>query len=78
MTDITTWNQLAGEIHVLWEENERLKAEVSGLLEIQQDLEAALIGMIEQFSMHDGCFKHAFMGAEEEAYGVLGIKYGEK
>lgn len=30
MTDVTTWNQLANEIHALQEENERLKAELDG------------------------------------------------
>jgi hypothetical protein len=40
--------------------------------------EDALLDMTVQFSSFDGEMRHTFMSAEEHAYAVLGIGYGEK
>ena len=41
------------------------------------ELEDALLDMVIQFSAYDNKMKHSFMSAEENAYRVLGIEYGE-
>lgn len=40
-------------------------------------LERALLDMTAQFSLSDDQFIHRFMSPEEQAYKVLGIKYGD-
>lgn len=40
-------------------------------------LERALLNMTAQFSLSDDQFIHRFMSPEEQAYKVLGIKYGD-
>lgn len=40
-------------------------------------LERALLDMTAQFSLDDDQFIHRFMSPEEQAYKVLGIKYGD-
>lgn len=40
-------------------------------------LERALLDMTAQFSLSDDQFVHRFMSPEEQAYKVLGIKYGD-
>ena len=48
--------------------------------ERQKELEEALLDMVVQFCQMGeyGKLKHAFMSAEEQAFDVLDIKYGEK
>lgn len=41
------------------------------------ELESALLDMVWQFSLNEDSFAHKFMSAEENAYRVLGINYGD-
>lgn len=43
-----------------------------------RELEKALLDMTVQFSSHGDRMKHAFMTAEETAYDLLDIDYGER
>lgn len=45
-----------------------------------KEIEEALLDMVVQFCQmgEEGKLKHAFMSAEEQAFDVLDIKYGEK
>lgn len=42
-----------------------------------QELEDAMLQLLEQYSVGTGCFEHKFMCAEENAFAVLGIKHGD-
>lgn len=50
------------------------------LIERNEKLEEALLDMVVQFCQmgEEGYLKHAFMSAEENAFDVLDINYGEK
>ena len=54
--------------------------EVDSLEERNQELEEALLGMVNQFCQmgEEGYLSHTFMSAEETAFDVLDIDYGEK
>ena len=74
-------------INELEERNEKLKQSNKNILfvndkviERNQELEEALLDMVVQFCQMDkeGDLCHAFMSAEENAFDVLDIEYGEK
>lgn len=50
------------------------------LIKRNQELEEALLDMVVQFCQmgEEGYLKHTFMSAEEQAFNVLEIQYGEK
>lgn len=74
-------------INELEETNKNLKQSNKNILfvndkviERNQQLEEALLDMVVQFCQmgKEGDLCHAFMSAEENAFDVLGIEYGEK
>lgn len=62
----------------LYKQIEELKKERRDVVTNRiQELEEALLDMVNQFSCSEGVCAHTFMSAEEGAYDVLDIQYGE-
>ena len=73
--------QATGKTALDWEklisENAQLTARLAAAVERCNELEESLLDMTVQFSSRGGKMRHAFMSAEEQAYSVLDINYGE-
>ena len=77
---LTLINELESENARLKQSNKNILFVNDKVIERNQELEETLLDMVVQFCQmgEEGYLKHIFMSAEEQAFNVLDIQYGEK